>query len=169
VDIAPRLSRDRLEAAINEADKLELVDPETLRAALEGFRPVPDVATLRKTLDRHTCALTDSELERRFLPIARRVGLPLPQTRRRVNGFKVDFFWPDLGLVIETDGLRYHRTPAAQAVDAVRNQVHTAAGLTALRFTHAQVAFEARHVEKTLGPVARRLRERTTPVGSRAL
>ena len=32
-----------------------------------------------------------------------------------VNGFRVDFYWPDLGLVVETDGLRYHRTPAQQA------------------------------------------------------
>jgi very-short-patch-repair endonuclease len=30
---------------------------------------------------------------------------------RDVNGFKVDFFWPELGLVVETDGWRYHRTP----------------------------------------------------------
>ena len=42
-------------------------------------------------------------------------GLPLPAAGRRVNGFKVDFYWPELGLVVETDGLRYHRTPAQQS------------------------------------------------------
>jgi len=46
---------------------------------------------------------------------------------------------PELGLVVETDGLRYHRTPAQQARDRRRDQLHTAAGLTTLRFTHAQV------------------------------
>ena len=161
VDIAPRLSRDRLEAAIGEADKRELVDPETLRAALEGFPPVPGVATLRRTLDRHTFTLTDSELERRFLPIARRAGLPPPKTQVRLNGFRVDFFWPDLGLVVETDGLRYHRTPAAQTADAVRSQVHTAAGLTPLRFTHYQVASQPSDVEGKLVRVASRLRRET--------
>ena len=74
-----------------------------------------------------------------------------------MNGFEVDFYWPDLGLVVETDGLRYHRTPAQQARDRLRDQTHAAAGLTALRFTHAQVAFEAAHVQAVLRAVAARL------------
>jgi very-short-patch-repair endonuclease len=113
---------------------------------------------LRETLDRRTFTLTDSELERRFLPLARQAGLPQPQTGRYVSGFKVDFYWPDLALVVETDGLRYHRTPAQQARNRMRDQAHVAAGLTPLRFTHAQVRFEPDHVRVTLAAVARRLR-----------
>jgi very-short-patch-repair endonuclease len=79
-----------------------------------------------------------------------------------LNGFKVDFFWPELGLVVETDGLRYHRTPAAQARDRLRDQVHTAAGFTTLRFIHAQVRYEPRRVRDTLAAVARRLRQPTS-------
>ena len=59
-----------------------------------------------------------------------------------VNGFEVDFYWPDLGLVVETDGWRYHRTPSAQTRDALRDQTHTASGLTPLRFSHYQVKYE---------------------------
>jgi len=156
VDQAMRLSRDELEAAINEADKRDLVDPETLRAVLPRGRP--GVTTLRGTLDRRTFTLTDSQLERRFLPLARRAGLPKPQTRQYVNGFQVDFYWPELGLVVETDGLRYHRTPAQQAKDRVRDQAHAAAGLTSLRFTRAQVRYEPGHVLATTRAVADRLR-----------
>jgi very-short-patch-repair endonuclease len=118
----------------------------------------PGVPALRKLLDRLTFVLTDSELERYFLPIARRAGLSMPETGRWLNGFEVDFFWPELGLVVETDGLRYHRTPAEQARDRLRDQAHTAAGLTPLRFTHAQVRFEPDYVCMTLGLVAERLR-----------
>jgi very-short-patch-repair endonuclease len=75
-----------------------------------------------------------------------------------VNGFKVDFYWPELGLVVETDGLRYHRTPAQQARDRFRDQAHATAGLTPLRFTHAQVRFEPGHVQATLIAVAHRRR-----------
>jgi hypothetical protein len=157
IDIAPGLSRAQLEAAINEADKRDLTGPEQLRAALPPSPGRPGVRALRETLDRRTFVLTDSELERRFLPIARAAGLPPPQTGRLVSGFKVDFFWPDLGLVVETDGLRYHRTPAQQARDRVRDQAHAAAGLTCLRFTHSQVRFEPEHVRATLEAVARRL------------
>jgi very-short-patch-repair endonuclease len=157
VDLAARVPANQLEAAINEADKRDLIDPEALRLALEQLAGRRGVARLRKVLDRRTFVLTDSELERRFLPIARRAGLPPPQTGRRVNGFKADFFWPELGLVVETDGIRYHRTPIQQTRDRVRDQAHTAAGLTPLRFTHTQVAYEPDHVEGTLRAVARRL------------
>lgn len=74
-----------------------------------------------------------------------------------MNGFKVDFLWPELGLVVETDGLRYHRTPAQQARDRRRDQAHAASGLTPLRFTHAQVCHEPGQVLATLLAVARRL------------
>jgi very-short-patch-repair endonuclease len=115
--------------------------------------PRPGLAKLRQTLDRRTFTLTDSELERLFLPLARRAGLPPPQTQARVNGFRVDFYWPELGLVVETDGLRYHRTPTQQAKDRVRDQKHIAAGLIPLRFTHAQIRVEKAHVHATLGAV----------------
>jgi very-short-patch-repair endonuclease len=158
IDLAARLARPQLEAAINEADKRGLTDPEELRSALDTIPRRPGTGVLREVLDRHTFTLTDSELERLFLPIARRAGLSGPDTQCYVNGFKVDFYWPELGLVVETDGLRYHRTPAQQARDRLRDQAHAAAGLTPLRFTHGQVRFEPTHVQATLAGVARRLR-----------
>ena len=163
VDISARVRRPTLERAVNEADRLDLIDPEALRDALDGFGPLPGVRALRDLLDRRTFRLTDSELERLLLRIARRAGLGLPETGVWLNGFKVDFYWPDLGLVVESDGLRYHRTPAQQERDRVRDQAHTAAGLTPLRFTHAQVRFEPAHVETTLGAVAHRLKSSRGP------
>jgi len=157
IDVAASLDARALEAAVNEADKLDLVNPETLRSALDGLDGRRGIGRLRKLLDRRTFTLTDSELERRFKPLARAAGLPLPQTRVYVGGFRVDFFWPQLGLVVETDGLRYHRTPAQQARDRLRDQAHAAAGLTPLRFTHAQIAFDRGHVRGTLAAVAARL------------
>lgn len=130
VDLATTLSAFELEAAINETDKLDLIDPEALRARLDRMPRRPGVGTLRRLLDRTTLLLTDSELERRFVPIAVRAGLPTPATGIWLHGFKVDFYWPDLGLVVETDGLRYHRTPTQQARDRRRDQALTAAGLT---------------------------------------
>jgi very-short-patch-repair endonuclease len=161
IDLATVLTPRQLEAAINEADKLDLVDPEALQAALVRRTGQRGVAALRKIMDRRTFALTDSELERRFLPLARKAGLPPPQTGRRVSGFKVDFYWPELGLVVETDGLRYHRTPIQQGRDRERDQAHAAAGLTSLRFTHAQVKFEPGRVTAILVAVARRLQRIT--------
>jgi len=58
-----------------------------------------------------------------------------------VLGYEADFYFPSFGLVVETDGLRYHRTPSQQARMAKRDQTHQAAGLRVLRFTHWQIAY----------------------------
>jgi hypothetical protein len=80
---AARIPESSLEGAINEADRLDLIDPESLRASLDQHVAEPGVGRLRSLLDRATFTLTDSELERAFLPIARAAGLPLRQARDR--------------------------------------------------------------------------------------
>jgi very-short-patch-repair endonuclease len=156
IDMALRLDRSGIERMINEADKYNLAHPPGLRRALDERVGEPGVARLRRILDRRTFRLTKEELERRFLPLARKAGLPTPLTGQWVNEFEVDFYWPDLGLVVETDGLRYHRTPAEQARDRLRDQAHTAAGLTQLRFTHEQVRYEPDYVRRILAQTASR-------------
>jgi hypothetical protein len=156
IDLSLRLDRRGIERAINEADKYDLVHPPELRRALDERAGERGVATLRQILDRRTFRLTKEELERRFLPLAAKVGLPVPLTGQFVNEFEVDFYWPHLGLVVETDGLRYHRTPAEQARDRLRDQAHTAAGLTQLRFTHEQVRYEPGYVARILAQTASR-------------
>jgi uncharacterized protein DUF559 len=158
LDLATELPANRLERAINEADKRDVIDPDALRCALDDHPGEPGIRLLRKVLDEHTFRLSDDELELLFRPIAAAAGLPTPLTKQKVNKFEVDFFWPELGLVVETDGWRYHRTPAAQTRDALRFQRHTAAGLTPLRFSHYQVKYEPRHVRGILKATATRLR-----------
>jgi len=160
IDMSLRLDRPAVERMINEADKYNLVHPPGLREALEERLGEPGAARLRFVLDRRTFRLTKEELERRFLPLAAKAELPAPLTGQWVNEFEVDFFWPDLGLVVETDGLRYHRTPAEQARDRLRDQAHTAAGLTPLRFTHEQVRYEPEHVLEVLEATSRLLTAR---------
>ncbi len=159
IDLARNPNGD-LERVINEADLLDLVDPESLAAALGDFPSQPGVGRLRDLLGKLTFRLTDSELERRFLPLVADVRLPMPLTRQYVNGFRTDFLWPELRLVVETDGLRYHRTPAQQARDRVRDQAHLAAGFIPLRFTHWQVRYERDYVRTTLLAVTHRIEAR---------
>jgi hypothetical protein len=159
IDLATRLDSRRLEQAINEGANRDLFTPDELREAVGARSGRPGIRRLRQVLDRRTFRLTRSDLERRFLPIADAAGLPPPETRAFVSGYEVDFYWPDLGLVVETDGLRYHRTPAQQARDRLRDQAHTVAGLTPLRFTHEQVRHQPAYVRSMLGRVAARLRD----------
>ncbi len=153
IDLATELEIVRLERCVNEADKRDLVDPETLRTALDGHLGMPGVKALRTMLDRHTFRLSDSDLEIYFRPLALAAGFPLPLTKHWVLGHEVDFWFPDHGLVVETDGLRYHRTPSQQARMVKRDQKHTAAGLRVLRFTHWQIAYAPDEVTDVLRQV----------------
>jgi very-short-patch-repair endonuclease len=154
IDLASELSEMRLERAVNQADVHELVDPETLRKALDGHRGELGVKKLATLLDRHTFRLSDSDLEVLFRPLALAARLPLPLTKYWLLGYETDFFFPDLKLVVETDGLRYHRTPAQQARAAKRDQTHVAAGYRVVRFTHWQVAHAADEVTAVLRQLA---------------
>jgi very-short-patch-repair endonuclease len=166
IDIAAQLRAEALETAINEGNKRELFDPQELRAEVDKRGGLRGVGRLRTVLDRRTLVVTDSVLERWFLPLSERAGLPQPQTQAWVNGVRVDFYYAEIGLVVETDGLRYHRTPAQQARDRIRDQAHTAAGLTTLRFTHDQVRHDPSYVCSTLASVAARAARAARSAGS---
>jgi very-short-patch-repair endonuclease len=155
VDFASCAQGWEVERAINEADRLDLVDVEALRATIQTLPPRPGMACMRCLLGLD--ALTDTGLERKFLAIARAARVPEPETQVWLHGYRVDFYWPRLGLVVETDGWRYHRTPAEQASDQRRDQVHTAAGLTTLRFPEEQIRHRRTEAARRLAAVVRRL------------
>lgn len=146
------ISDTSLERLVNEADVARGIDFDfrMLRSYCDLRVGDPGVRRLRRLLDPETFRLSDSELERLFRPLAIAAGFPQPLTKAIVNDYEVDFYWPDLALVVETDALRYHRNAIKQSRDLLRDQVHTASGLTTLRFTHWQVAREPRHVEAIL-------------------
>jgi very-short-patch-repair endonuclease len=157
IDLAATATERQLERDINEACNRDLTDPDSLVAAVEQTAPRPGRKAIRKLLAKHTFTLTDSELERMFLRITRKAKLPDPLTQQWLGSYRVDFYWPELGIVVEADSLRFHRTPAQQLADRRRDQEHTVAGLTTLRFTHWQIARERREVERILFAVAKRL------------
>jgi very-short-patch-repair endonuclease len=155
VDLASRAPEWQVEQAINAADRLGLVDSETLRATVPGLAPRPGKACIRRLAG---CdALTDTGLERKFLAIVRSANLPSPRTQAMVSGYRVDFYWPDLRLVVEADGWRYHRTPGEQATDQRRDQAHARSGLTTLRFSENQLRYEPHTVQRTLTAVVHRI------------
>ncbi|HEY0632293.1 MAG TPA: hypothetical protein VGC98_09580 [Thermoleophilaceae bacterium] len=145
IDIAPQLGDAQLERAINEAVNRDLIELDELREAARGRS-----SAIGRLLDRDSFVVTDSALEQRFARIARRAGLPRPQTQRHLDGGRVDFYWRELELIVETDSLRFHRTPFQQRSDVLRDQAHFKAELRTLRFTHWQVWHEPDYVETIL-------------------
>lgn len=157
IDLAVQSTREEVEDAVNEADRLDLVRTHRLRDALEEEPRRPGVGRLKRILDSQTFSRAQNALERRFLALARDAGLPPPDTQRRLGRYRVDFYWPAHGLVVETDSLRHHRTAAEQAVDIGRDQAHVRSGLRTLRLTHSQVFHRPDHVRAVLADTYRHL------------
>ena len=149
IDFAAEHGTNATERVVLEADARNVLRADTLRGQLVGRRE-PGAPLLCAILDRDAFVLTESELERLLVPLALRAGLGRPETQVMVNGHRVDFYFRDIDLVVEANGLRYHRTALQQKKDRLREQAHAAAGTASVAFTHHQIAYEPDYVVATL-------------------
>jgi very-short-patch-repair endonuclease len=67
-----------------------------------------------------------------------------------IGAHEVDFFWPDLNLIVETDGRATHLTPQAFEDDRHRDAELAMLGYRVLRFTRRQVVYEPRFMAAAL-------------------
>jgi very-short-patch-repair endonuclease len=141
IDVAKTWNTSDLEQAIGEATLRRLVSLKALRTA--AAKAGRSGAALRAVIDRFTFRVTQSELEREFLRLIAKAKLPTPETQRRFGKTRVDFYWPQIGLVVETDGAQFHANAIQQTEDRKRDQAHIRAGRIPLRVTHWQVFKEA--------------------------
>jgi very-short-patch-repair endonuclease len=93
---------------------------------------------------------TRSDLERDFLRLCRRHGLPEPLVNVRLGAWRVDFLWRGPRLVVETDGYRYHRGEAAFEDDHARDLGLRGIGFQVVRLTGRQLAEDPERVAATL-------------------
>jgi hypothetical protein len=82
---------------------------------------------------------TRSDLERRFLRLCRRHGVPPPEVNVTVGRFEVDLLWRAADLIVELDGFRHHGTRSAFERDRARDVELRLLGYEVLRFTYRQV------------------------------
>jgi len=100
---------------------------------------------------------TRSELEERFFAICHRAGLPRPRVNLPIvlddGGPHVvaDFAWPELHVIVETDGWASHGTRHAFVNDRRRDRRLALADWRVLHFTWHEVAHEPERVAAELG------------------
>jgi very-short-patch-repair endonuclease len=119
-----------------------VLDLEALRAIAGRGRP--GATRLRNALKRHEpkLARTRSALERTFLVLCERSGIPMPDVNVRVAGVLVDAVWRDRGLVVELDGKDNHSSWAQIQDDRSKELRLRAAGLEVVRYGTRQVEEE---------------------------
>jgi len=143
-----------LEVAIDSAVRLRLTTLDHIIDRIDACqgparRGVARLDELVLTSGGHTV------LERRFLKLLRRAGLPLPkpQVVHRREGrhvARVDFLFPERDLVVEVSGGRGHSTAAERAKDARRRNELQQLGRTVLEFTYEDVTRREAYVLRTL-------------------
>ena len=109
LDFAAVAQIDRVRYALANADYLKVLDLAALRAIAGRGRAGSE--KLRKALERHEpkLARTRSPLERLFLPLCEKHGVPLPDdVNVRIAGILVDAVWWKQRLIVELDGKDNH-------------------------------------------------------------
>ena len=99
-----------------------------------------------------------SEFERRFRPIFRSAGLPEPLINQAIHlpggPVEVDYFWPDLQLVVECDGYEFHRSRRDFREDRRRDRRLAAVGILCLRYVWEDLDDPGR-IERELRDIVR--------------
>ena len=131
---------------INEADKYDLVNPPAAAQGASRSHPAsPACADSAASSTAAPSALTEEELERRFLPTGRQAGLPVPLTsterqriRESTSSGPTSGWWSRPTVCATTA-----RRPSRRGTGCATRRTPPP-GLTPLRFTHEQVRYEPR-------------------------
>jgi very-short-patch-repair endonuclease len=140
IDLATRLAPRALERAVDEAlaSRLTTCSRLTAAATLSTHRAgAADVRTL--VSEWRPSTITRAKAEEKFLSLIREAELPQPELDVPLYGFTVDFYWRELGLVVEVDGYQLHASKSAFERDRRKDAILRGNGLQLTRVTWDQI------------------------------
>jgi very-short-patch-repair endonuclease len=176
VDLAPEVSRARLEAWLDHLCAERRVDPAAVASLVDGLHgPAARglshlVALLGDRLPGP--GIEQGRLERALTEVARRGGLGVgiaqhPHPGRFVAAGLVDRAFPEALLIVEADGRRWHERRLANLTDLRRDRAAAAEGWLTVRFTHDDLVRAPDSAAEELALIHRR-RVASAALGARA-
>jgi Protein of unknown function (DUF559) len=150
LDYAAAAPLERVRHALAVADYKHVLDVAALQVIAGNGRI--GSTKLRSALTRHEpkLARTRSPLERLFLPLCERVGIPLPEVNVWVAGVLVDAVWHEQKLVVELDGRDNHSSWAQIQRDRSNELILRGAGFEVVRYGTQQLEEQPALVETDL-------------------
>ncbi len=147
LDYAAVAPPERLRYALANADYHKVLDIPALQV-IAGNRRTGST-NLRNAIRRHEpkLARTRSPLERLFLPLCERIGIPLPEVNVYIEGVLVDAVWHDRKLVVELDGENNHSSWNQIQNDRSKELILRRAAFDVVRYGTRQLEEEAALVE----------------------
>ena len=140
LDFAAVAPLDRIRYVLANADYHKVLDIPALQVIAGNGRP--GSTKLRSALKRHEpkLARTRSPLERLFLPLCEKYGVPLPDdVNVRIAGVLVDAVWWKQRLVVELDGRDNHSSWGQIQRDRSKELTLRGAGFDVLRYGTLQL------------------------------
>lgn len=145
IDLGNCASTRELENAVDSGERDRTAPTSSILERLDQFRRKPKgTSRLDVVLNGLPTGGLHTRLEREFLAISRRSGLPDPQGQVVVRDEKkflgrVDFWYETFDLIVEVSGHRTHSTRQQRQADATRHRAIRAAGRDVIEFTSDEV------------------------------
>jgi predicted transcriptional regulator of viral defense system len=156
LDLAGVAAVWELRQVIGEAEVRRSLDQGEVRRLIKRCPGRRGVARLRMVLDEihPQTKRTRSEMERRFLGICTRAGLPQPEVNVWLDigdeQLQPDFLWRPARLIMESDSRRFHDTGSAFLSDRRREQRLQLAGWCVSHCTWWEIENESRRLAETI-------------------
>lgn len=139
LDTAARLDERQLVHDLVEVDRARRLRwPKLWQIIAEHGRGRKGVGRLRRAAAQVDPSFADavSTTEVDFLMLCRAEGLKMPQVNVLVEGKRVDFYWPEKRLIVETDSYAYHADKPSFELDHQSTVDLEVAGYRVHRTTH---------------------------------
>jgi Protein of unknown function (DUF559) len=148
LDFAAVAPPERLRYALANADYHKVLDIPALQLIAGNGRT--GSTKLKNAIKRHEPKLahTRSPLERLFLPLCERIGIPLPEVNVFIEGVLVDAVWHDRKLVVELDGENNHSSWNQIQNDRSKELILRRAAFHVVRYGTRQLEEEQTLVEQ---------------------
>jgi very-short-patch-repair endonuclease len=143
IDVFSTESEERTERALEQAERMGLLDGNAIDQACERAPTRRGVKRIRTRVRQHRApARTRSALERRFLLFCRKHNLPAPEMNAWVEDYELDAVWREQKVVVELDDYHTHRTRKSFENDRRRDARLQSLGYRVIRITAERLKAE---------------------------
>ena len=143
LEAACEMDSHELERAVDEALALGLTDRPGLIKVTERYPRHRGVRIIRDLADPNRASeITKSQAQAAYGRLLKKVKAPPSESEYPIGPFFADRAWPELHVVVEIDGTRFHRDGKRMEGDNARQDFMRHRGWAVTRFTRRQVVYE---------------------------
>src|SRR3982750_530310 len=164
LDLAAILRFRNLRPLIRRSEALRVLDLADFRSTLPRNQGHRGAAPLSRALAiDEPPRFTRSELEREFVALAQKTGLPSFVTNVNAAGYELDVYWPELRFGVELDVYATHGAHEPFEEDRRRDEDLKLAGIELNRVTGRRFESEPRQVMERVGRLLEQGRQQLRP------